>query len=162
MMASKFSQATTTIAPKIEHDIKRRLLLAGMAGAAFSFSAKPLLAQIADPKKTIVSADGIIRTTLENYENSGGEEFKLVLITYPPGVGLPLHHHPSAAHNYVIEGIAESQYEGENLQRFKAGESYQDKPLAKHLIFRNADKNAPLKYLISYTVKKGQPFLIIP
>jgi quercetin dioxygenase-like cupin family protein len=162
MVASTISQAVTTIAPKVEHDIKRRLLLAGMAGAAFSFSAKPLLAQIADPKKTIVGADGIIRTTLENYENSGGEEFKLVLVTYPPGVGLPQHHHPSTAHNYVLEGIAESQYEGENLHQFKAGESYQDKAFAKHLIFRNGDKNSPLKYLLSYTVKKGQPFLIIP
>jgi len=46
--------------------------------------------------------------------------------------------------------------------RFTTGDSYQDKAFTKHLIFRNGDQRAPLKYLITYTVKKGQPFLIIP
>jgi len=43
-----------------------------------------------------------------------------------------------------------------------AGESYQDKAFTKHLIFRNADQHTSLKYLIAYTVKKDEPFLIIP
>jgi quercetin dioxygenase-like cupin family protein len=162
MTKQKVSQAIETAAPKIEHDIRRRLLLAGMVGAAFAFSSKPLLAQMAGPKKTIVTPDGITRTTLENYENSSGEEFKLILTTYPPSTGLPSHHHPCVAHNFVLEGIAESQYEGEELRRLTSGESYQDKALAQHFVFRNGDKNASLKYLIAYTVKKGQPFLIIP
>jgi quercetin dioxygenase-like cupin family protein len=121
-----------------------------------------LQAQIAEPQKTVVTPDGIIRTTLQNYESGTGDEFKLVLTTYPPGVGSPLHHHPTVAHNYVLEGVAESQYEGESLMRFTTGDSYQDKAFTKHLIFRNGDQRAPLKYLITYTVKKGQPFLIIP
>jgi quercetin dioxygenase-like cupin family protein len=128
----------------------------------YTHRTRPLQAQIAEPGKTIVTTDGIVRTTLQNYQSGTGDEFKLVLTTYPPGVGLPLHHHPTVAHNYVLEGVAESQYEGEPLLRFMAGESYQDKAFTKHLIFRNADQHTSLKYLIAYTVKKDEPFLIIP
>jgi hypothetical protein len=116
--------AAETEVPRIEYDITRRLFLCGMAGAAAVFLSRPLQAQIAEPQKTIVTPDGIIRTTLQHYENGTGDEFKLVLTTYPPGVGLPLHHHPTVAHNYVLEGVAESQYEGESLMRFTAGDSY--------------------------------------
>jgi quercetin dioxygenase-like cupin family protein len=158
----KLSHAAEMAAPKIEADIKKRLFLGGLAGAAFTFSAAPLLAQMKAANDTAVSPDGIIRTTLQNYINADGEEFRMVLTTYPPGVGLPVHHHPSVAHNYVLEGVAESQYAGEELQRFTAGGSYQDKADAQHTIFRNPDTTSPLKYLIVYTVKKGQPFLIIP
>ena len=156
------SRAAEPIVSKAGRDIKRRLFVAGMAGAAAAFSARPLLAQMMDPKSTVVTPDGITRTTLQNYANEAGEEFKLVLVTYPPGVGLLAHHHPCVAHNYILEGVAESQYEGEALRRFTAGDSYQDKPFAKHLIFRNGSKDTPLRYLLAYTVKKGQPFLVVP
>jgi hypothetical protein len=33
--------------------------------------------------------------------------------------------------------------------RFATGDSYQDKAFTKHLIFRNGDQSAPLKYLIA-------------
>jgi quercetin dioxygenase-like cupin family protein len=158
----KLSHASEIALTKIETDIRRRLFLGGMLGAAFAFSTRPLSAQIKASGDTIVSPDGISRTTLERYENSAGEEFRLVLTSYPPGVGLPAHHHPAVAHNYILEGVAESQYAGEELKRFTAGRSYQDKAEAPHLIFRNPDASSPLKYLIAYTVKKGQPFLIIP
>jgi hypothetical protein len=42
------------------------------------------------------------------------------------------------------------------------GESYQCKANVRHLIFRNPDRTAPLKFLIAYTVNAGQPYLIIP
>ena len=148
--------------PKIEQDLRRRLVLGGMAGVAGLLSMRRSLAGTAMPDRTIVSSDGIVRTTLESYTNASDEEFRLVLTTYPPGVGLPSHHHPSVAHNYVLEGVAESQYEGEELRRFVAGESYQDKAQVTHAVFRNADHTSPLKYLIAYTVRKGQPFLLIP
>lgn len=91
-----------------------------------------------------------------------GEQFRLTPIIDPPGTGLPVHHHPGVAHNYVLEGVAQSQYEGEELRRFVAGQSYQDKANVPHAIFRNGDRTSPLKYLIAYTVKKGQSFLLIP
>jgi len=118
-------------------DRQRRLVLGGMLGAASLLAARPLRTFAASPDRTIVSADGIIRTTLKSYMNDAGEEFRLVLTTYPPGVGLPVHHHPSVAHNYILEGIAESQYAGEELFHFTSGQSYQDKASVKHMVFRN-------------------------
>jgi quercetin dioxygenase-like cupin family protein len=160
--AGHLSFAAESAVPKIEMDIRRRLLLAGMAGAAYAFSSKPLLAQTASPERTIVSPDGIIRKTLQSYVNEAGEDFRMVLVTYPAGVGLPVHHHPSVGHNYVLEGVAESQYVGEELHRFMSGQSYQDKADQQHTIFRNPDKTSVLRYLLVYTVKKGQSFLIVP
>lgn len=162
MANGSIAKAIEVTTPDIEYDIKRRLFLAGMVGAVSAFSAKPLFAQITSPDNTSVSSNGIIRTILQSYEDSEGNEFRLVMTTYPPGLGLPVHHHPSVGFNYILEGTAESQYIDEPLLTFKAGDSYQDKANAQHLIFRNADRVNPLKYLITYTTKKGQPFLIIP
>jgi quercetin dioxygenase-like cupin family protein len=162
MSKQRISHAAQEVVPSIERDITRRLYLAGVGGAAFALSPTRLLAQLGDTRQKVVTPDGISRTTLESYDNGAGEEFRLVLAVYPPGVGLPLHHHPGVGHNYILEGVAESQYEGEALQRFTAGQSYQDKALSPHLVFRNGDRAAQLKYLIAYIVKQGQPFLIIP
>jgi quercetin dioxygenase-like cupin family protein len=162
MKNSPVSDAIEAMSPAIEYDITRRLFLAGMAGAMYAFSTKPLIAQITTSNNTSISSDGIIRTTLQSYENAEGEDFRLVLTTYPPGIGLPSHHHPSVAFNYILEGIAESQYSDEQLQKFTSGDSFQDKANIQHTIFRNPDQSKPLKYLIVYTVKKGEPFLIIP
>jgi quercetin dioxygenase-like cupin family protein len=156
------SHAVQAVVPAIEQDLTRRLWLAGLGGAVLALSPTRLLAQLVETRPTVVTPDGISRTTLESYDNGAGEEFKLVHTVYPPGVGLPVHHHPAVGHNYILEGVAESQYEGETLQRFTAGQSYQDNALSPHLIFRNGDRAAPLKYLIAYIVKRGQPFLIIP
>jgi hypothetical protein len=104
------SLAAECALPRIQADLQRRLVLGGMLGAASLLAARPVRAFAASADRTIVSPDGIIRTTLESYVNDAGEDFRLVLTTYPPGVGLPLHHHSSVAHNYILEGIAESQY----------------------------------------------------
>jgi hypothetical protein len=48
------------------------------------------------------------------------------------------------------------------LRRFTSGQSYQDKAGEQHMIFRNPDRTSVLKFLLVYTVKKGQSFLIIP
>lgn len=157
------SHAAEAASKRIELDLMRRLFLGSLIGSLSMLSKSSLADQLSTPRPTTVSPDGIIRTVLENYASEqAGEEFKLVLTTYPPGVGLPIHHHPSVAHNYVLEGVAESQYAGEPLKILRAGESYQDKEGDQHTIFRNPDRNAPLKYLIAYTVRKGQPYLIVP
>lgn len=111
---------------------------------------------------TSISADGVVRTTLQKHIDQYGNEFRLVLTTYPPNIGLPVHHHPTVAFNYILEGVAESQYEGGGVETFKAGDSFTDKANVKHLIFRNASKDHPLKYLIIYTTKRDESFLAIP
>jgi quercetin dioxygenase-like cupin family protein len=156
------SHAAHMALPGIERDLTRRLSLAGLAGTLLAGTTRPLLAQIAAVRRPVVTPDGISRTTLESHTTDAGDEFRLVLTGFPPGVGLPVHHHPSVALNYVLEGVADSQYDGESLRRFTSGESYQDKAQSPHLIFRNGDGRAPLTFLIAYTVRQGQPFLLVP
>jgi quercetin dioxygenase-like cupin family protein len=124
----------------------------------------PVLAQTDSlSRHTVVSADGISRTVLEQYNIPGtDDEMRMVLTTYPPGVGLPLHHHPSVAFNYILSGSAETQYEGEPMLVLKAGDHFQDEAERKHLIFRNPDPVHPLTYIITYVVKRGSSFLIVP
>lgn len=159
-----FSLAGELAVARIAPDLRRRLFLTGLASSTLCFGAVEALAGSYQPfAPPVTGLDGITRTTLEQRVTSEGDEFKMVLTEYPPGVGLPSHHHPSAAMNYILEGSVESRYADEDAVRsFGAGESYQDKPNIQHLVFRNQDQRSALKYLIVYTVKKGQPFLIVP
>ncbi|MFS4895279.1 cupin domain-containing protein, partial [Staphylococcus aureus] len=78
----------------------------------------------------------------------------------PAGIVVPVHYHPTVGLNYVLHGVAESQYEGEDLLRLTAGDSFQDRANTPHLLFRNPDRAAPVIILISHVLKKGQPFFI--
>lgn len=162
---SRLSHAAELALPAIEADVRRRLFLGGLAGSAAMFAARGLRAETYKPfGNAETGPDGITRTTLEQHSfEATGEEFRMVLNEYPPGVGLPVHHHPGVGINYVLEGVAESRYaDEEKISKFTVGQSYQDKPDIPHETFRNPDSGSPLKYLIIYTVKRGQPFLIIP
>ncbi len=121
-----------------------------------------LYTKTASKNKTIITPEGIHKTILEKHINKDGSEFNLVHIEYPAGLNLAAHHHSAVAFIYILEGIAESQYIGEPLKTFKAGDTFQDKANEQHVIFRNKNKDKSLKYLISFTTKKGVPFLIIP
>ena len=160
---NKLSLAAEIAAARIESDLTRRLFIGGLAGSASIFATASLAGQLPAAKPAAVSANGISRTTLESYVNEQtGEEFRLVLATCPPGVGVPSHRHTAVGHNYVLEGIVESQYAGEDLKVLKAGESFQDHAGIQHTIYRNPDRNSMLRWLMTYTVKKGQPFSIAP
>lgn len=88
------------------------------------------------------------------------EELDLMLATFPPGAASPAHTHPVVGLNYIVEGIAESQYEGEPLRSYAAGESYQDPPNRKHLVFRNKSQTKPLRFLVAFRIKKGASFKV--
>ena len=54
-----------------------------------------------------------------------GWEHRMVLLEYPAGVAAPVHHHPIAGPNYVVQGSILSQWEGdEKPQVFHAGNSF--------------------------------------
>jgi quercetin dioxygenase-like cupin family protein len=154
------SHSIGTIVPKIETDLRRRLLLGGFVGSAAVFSSRGLLAQAAKPmKERITAANGVSRTVLEHQELANGEEFRLVLTELPPGLSVPSHYHPVFALSYVLEGVAESRYEDEPaVSRVAAGQSTVDKPDVMHSLFRNPDPNSPLKFLVAFTIKKGDEF----
>lgn len=55
--------------------------------------------------------------------------------------------------------MAESRYEDEpDVTRVTAGQSAVDKPNVTHSLYRNPDPNSPLKFLVAFTIKKGDAF----
>lgn len=79
----------------------------------------------------------------------------MFLITLPPGAAAPVHAHPGIGVGYVLDGIYESQYEGEELASFKAGDAIYDLAHTPHLIARNGSATQPLRFLMTFVVPKG-------
>lgn len=57
----------------------------------------------------------------------------------------------------MFSGIYESQYEGEALKRFTAGDPIYDLAQTPHLIARNGSHTEPLRFIMTFIVKKGEP-----
>jgi quercetin dioxygenase-like cupin family protein len=102
----------------------------------------------------------VTRTIIQRTDIEGSdEELRLMLVEYPPGYASPAHIHPVVGLNYILEGTAESQYEGEDLKTLHAGDSYQDPANKKHLLFRNASKTDTLRFLVAYRIEKEGTFM---
>lgn len=159
-MKQLLSHSIETVVPAVQTDLRRRLLLGGFVGSAAVFSSRELLAQVAKPiRERITAANGVSRTVLERQELANGEEFRLVLTELPPGLSVPSHYHPVFAFSYVLEGVAESRYEDEaDVIRVAAGQSTLDKPNVMHSLFRNPDPNSLLRFLVAFSIKKGEEF----
>lgn len=111
----------------------------------------------ARPASTIGEAS---RRVLEQSAIPGSdEELRLMLVEFPPGHASDVHSHPVVGLCYVVEGTAMSQYEGEEIKRFSAGQSYQDQPNKVHVIFRNASTAEPLRFICAAKIKVGAPFM---
>ncbi|HTV23727.1 MAG TPA: cupin domain-containing protein [Polyangiaceae bacterium] len=128
--------------------------LGALAGCSRAFELSEAAA--AEPAVTAQVA----RKVLERAPITGSDdELRLMLIEYPPGVAGPPHRHPVTGLCYVIEGTAESQYEGELLKTFRAGDSYRDPAGKPHRIFRNASATQPLRFTCSAKIGKNQEFV---
>lgn len=101
----------------------------------------------------------IKRTILQSLPlpNLPGWESRLVHFEYPPGVAAPLHNHPVAGAGYILEGDVLSQWEGGEIERYTAGDSFVDLGETLHLRSENVNRDVPLKMLISYVIKTGEP-----
>lgn len=84
----------------------------------------------------------------------------MFLLTLPPAGAAPIHKHPSIGIGYVLDGVYESQYEGEPLKRFAAGEAIYDLQDTPHFIARNATSSEPLRVVMTFVVRKGQPTIL--
>lgn len=144
----------------------RSMLLTGLSVASIGFGialwSEPSHAQQQAPRAPVVhvSPDGNTRQYLESYTLENGDVFILEVVTVPPGGRIAPHTHPVVGHNYILQGEVESQYEGEEIKRLKAGDSLQDKIAVEHKLWRNTSSTVPLKFLVAFTVRKGQPFLM--
>jgi quercetin dioxygenase-like cupin family protein len=98
------------------------------------------------------------RIELMRRQIPGTEELEAVmfLLSLPPGAAAPAHRHPGIGVGYVLEGVYESQYEGEALRRFGAGEAIYDLAGTPHLIARNGSRSDPLRFVMTFIVRKGE------
>lgn len=83
-----------------------------------------------------------------------------MLVEFPAGYANAAHRHPAAGVCYVIEGTAESQYEGEPAKIIRAGESFQDEADKRHVVFRNVSSTDALKFVCSAKIKKVLDYLV--
>ena len=100
---------------------------------------------------TIASAgppdQGITRTVIGEHPIEGTTKvLELILAEFPPGAQSPAHTHPAVGINYILSGHADSQYEGEPVKRYTAGDTYQDPAGKKHLLFKNPSNTTVLKF----------------
>jgi quercetin dioxygenase-like cupin family protein len=90
-----------------------------------------------------------------------GWETRLFLIEYPPGADGSGHSHPVVGLGYVLEGSVVSAFDEDEVETFTAGQSFRD-AASFHRVSRNGSETEPLRFLISYAVKIGEPNTVGP
>jgi quercetin dioxygenase-like cupin family protein len=89
-------------------------------------------------------------------EGMPGWETRLFLITYPAGADGSGHSHPVPGLGYVLEGTMVTACGDDAEEVFVAGQSFQDK-VGVHRVSRNGSATEPMRFVIAYTVKTGEP-----
>ena len=90
-----------------------------------------------------------------------GWEVRLFLISYPPGADANNHSHPVVGVGFVLEGSMVSAFDDDPEETFVAGQSFVDRA-SYHRIVRNGSDTQPMKFLIAYTVRTGEPNTVFP
>jgi quercetin dioxygenase-like cupin family protein len=85
-----------------------------------------------------------------------GYENRLIRLEFPPGVKGAVHSHPVIGRGYVVSGEHYSQWEGGEMEYYKAGDMFLDRALEKHVHTSNPSKTEPLVIIISYVIKFGE------
>lgn len=85
-----------------------------------------------------------------------GWETRLFLITYPPGADASNHSHPVPGIGMVLEGSIISAFDDDPEETLSAGQSFIDRA-SYHRVSRNASQTEPMKFVIAYTVRTGEP-----
>jgi quercetin dioxygenase-like cupin family protein len=95
-------------------------------------------------------------------EGLPGWETRLYLIEYPPGADGSGHHHPVVGLGYMLNGNILSAFGDDSAIEIHEGEAFQDAAHRIHTISRNASETKPLRFVIAYTVKQGEPVTVFP
>jgi quercetin dioxygenase-like cupin family protein len=106
----------------------------------------------------------IRRTLLSSASVEGlpGWETRLYLIEYPPGADGSGHHHPVVGVGYMLSGAILSAFADDEPEVIKSGQSFVDAAHQIHRVSRNASTTEPLRFVIAYTVKQGEPVTVLP
>ena len=85
-----------------------------------------------------------------------GWETRLFLIHYPPGADGSSHSHPVPGIGYVLEGTMVTAFDEDAEEVFVGGQSFQDKA-SFHRVSKNGSATEPMRFVIAYTVRVGEP-----
>jgi quercetin dioxygenase-like cupin family protein len=99
-------------------------------------------------KRTIIASTPI--ALLPGYEN------RLVRLEFPLGAYGALHSHPVIGLGHIAAGEHYSQWEGGEMEYYKAGDMMIDRALEKHVHTSNPSKTEPLVIILSYIIKEGE------
>lgn len=117
------------------------VLIAGSAAAQTPPARKQLLQQIL-PATTV-------------------EEVRMDEITFAPGQGAPVHHHPCEVYGYIVSGEILYQPAGEAAVLLHAGDAFRETAGREITLFKNAQDDKPATFVAVYLLKKDQPAIII-
>jgi quercetin dioxygenase-like cupin family protein len=114
--------------------------------------------------KTESGTTDIRRTLLcsSPVEGLPGWETRLYLIEYPPGADASGHHHPVVGLGYMLSGAILSAFGAEQPSTIREGESFVDAAHRIHTVSRNASKTEPVRFVVAYTVRQGEPVTVLP
>ena len=128
----------------------------------FAAAALGLVADLSTAE-SVSAAAGVSRTIMERIDIPGSnDELRLTLVEFPPGQSAPAHYHPVPGVCYVLEGAAETQYEGGPVERVTAGESFHDEAGKTHAVFRNVSSTDVLKFICAAKIGKDQQYYLLP
>lgn len=126
------------------------------AAAALGLFAAFSLAQSAG------AASEVSRTVLERTDIPGtSDKLRLTLVEFPPSKSAPPHYHPVPGVCYVLEGTAETQYDGGPVERVSAGESFHDVADTTHAAFRNVSDTDVQKFICTAKIGKDQKYYLL-
>ena len=114
---------------------------------------------------TIANGPEPIKRTLlrtSPVEGLPGWETRLYLIEYAPGADGSGHHHPVVGIGYMLSGTILSAFGNESATAIHQGESFVDAAHEIHTVSKNASKAEPLRFVIAYTVRQGEPVTVLP
>jgi quercetin dioxygenase-like cupin family protein len=101
-----------------------------------------------------MAAEAVKPAFNQQIPNIPGKSIVAVTVEYAPGGKTPAHHHAGSAFvtAYVLSGAIRSQVDDGPVQVFHAGESWSEKPGARHAISENASATEPAKLLAVFVV----------
>ena len=96
--------------------------------------------------------------------NVPGKSLIAIEVVYPPGVASPSHTHEKSAfiYAYVLSGEIISGVDDEQPRTYRAGESWQEAPGARHRLSRNASKTEPARLLAVFVADSRTSQLTFP
>jgi quercetin dioxygenase-like cupin family protein len=109
---------------------------------------------------------GVTATPAYRHEipNLPGKSLVAVVVSYAPGAKSPPHRHAASAFitAYVLSGSVRSQVDDEPVRVYRAGESWSERPGARHKVSENASADEPAQLLAVFVVDTSERNLTGP